>query len=410
MPTIVDTIRHHQKHPPMTSQHPILIGILSSVLISLLTCASALAQSDEILECGADVCNHDHGPSWLIQPFLNIQSVAGHSGLEHSGLEQGAHDPQFSGFNLTGLSIGADFLYSEHLAGYAEGIITWNGTDGWDAELEEVNIQFLNLPGDLDIKVGRLFAAVGTQNTLHNHAWHFVDTHLSNVRFFGADGLILDGAEVQWTLPTSWNHRIILSYGNTVSHDHSDDQEHQDDHGHGGDEAEMTAWDGGVFTARYEASFWPGDTCQFVYGASYVQGKNHFNQWSRLYGMDLAYTWLQNEELGKKVSWINDVMIRDVGTDEGSFHELALNSTVLWKFALNWEAGLRYGYLEGVDDPEFLERHRISPALTRYFAMNKTNAMVRLQYNYDHSEYRNDDHSIWLQFGFEWGAGGSHVH
>jgi len=383
-----------------------------SLLILLLTSSVAVAQSDELADCAANLCVHDHyGPSLTIEPFLNAQVVVGHNGLKDSGLQQGAHDPRENGFNLTGLSLGTDILYNEHLAGYAEGIMTWNDADGWEAELEELYAKFLNLPGDLDIKAGRMLASVGSQNNLHNHAWNFVDAHLSNVRFLGADGLILDGAEIQWTLPTTWNNRIILSYGNTLAHDHSGDDDHDgDDHDDHGDEAEMALWQNGVFTARYEASQWTDDNRQFIYGASYVQGKNHFSQWSRLYGLDLTYTSLLDEDLGKKLVWRNEVMLRDISTDDGKFNEFALNSTILWKFHSDWEAGLRYDYLQGADDPELPERHRLSPALTRYFSMNKTNALMRLQYNYDHSEYHTDDHSLWLQFGFEWGAGDAHVH
>ena len=71
----------------------------------------------------------------------------------------------------------------------------------------------------------------------------------------------------------------------------------------------------------------------------------------------------------------------------------------------------KYDYLEGVEDPELPERHRISPSLTHYFSLGKIESMARLQYNYDHADERDDAHSIWLQFGFEWGAGGdAHVH
>lgn len=383
------------------------------LLVLALTASAALAQSDDLAECAQDLCFHNHdGPTLTFEPFLNLQVVAGHNGLKDSGLAQGAHDPRENGFNLTGLSVGTDLLYNEHFAGYAEGILTWNNEDGWEAEIEEVYAELLNLPGDLDIKAGRMLASVGTQNNLHNHAWNFTDANLGNVRFLGDDGLAIDGAEIRWTLPTSWNNRIILSYGSTVSHDH--DEEHEghgdDDHGDHSEEAEMALWEDSVFIARYEASFWPGDSCHFEYGASYIQGKNHFKKWSRMYGLDLTYTWLQDEDLGKKILWRNEIMMRDVSTDEGDFNELAYNSAFLWRFQSDWEAGLRYDYLQGVDDPALPERHRLSPSMTRYFAIQKTHALVRLQYNYDQSEHRSDDHSLWLQFGFEWGAGDTHVH
>ena len=379
-------------------------------LAYLLASAPTQAQSADPASNTDNLSDHDHGDSksLLIEPFAHLSTVIGHTDLEDSGLERGGHDPATTGFNLTGFSLGADILYGEHFAGYAEGIATWNEADGWTPEIEEAYAKLVRLPGEFELKAGRLFATLGTQNNLHNHAWEFVDAHLSTVRFLGEDGLGIDGAEATWYVPTHWNDRLIVSYGNAVTHEHGED-EPGGEHDHS-EEAEMALWDKNVLSARYEAAFWPGDTCRFVYGASYVQGKNFFDLQSKLYGMDLTYTWLQDEDHGQSLIWRNEAMIRDVDTDEGSFNEFAISSTGLWRFTQDWEAGLRYDYLQGVEDPELPERHRISPALSHYYALGKTHGLVRLQYNYDHSEERGNDHSIWLQLSFEWGAGDSHVH
>lgn len=390
--------------------------------------APLVAQSSEITNAAncvqTEICDHDHkyGPTLSIEPFINVQGVMGHNGLEGTGLEQGAHDPRHTGFNLTGISLGTDILYSEHLAAYAEGILTWNKEDGWDAELEEAYAKFMNLPGDFDIRAGRMFASVGTQNNLHSHAWDFVDANLTNVRFLGDDGLITDGVELQWTLPTSWNNRIIVSYGNPVAHDHDHHDEHgehedgehedddHDDHGDHSEEAEMALWDKDVLTARYEASFWPGDTCHFLYGASYVQGKNLFDRWSRLYGIDFTYTWVEDAINGENFVWRNELMWRDVETDEGGFDELGFNSTAVWSPNVDWDLALRYDWLEGATDPELAERHRISPSITRHFEAGPVEVLTRLQYSYDYSDDHQNEHSVWLQFGFEWASGDNHVH
>lgn len=401
------------------------------LLILAITASPAFGQSAEIANAAnssrAEIADHthDHGPSLSIEPFISVQGIMGHNGIDGSGLEQGAHDPRHTGFNLTGISLGTDILYSEHLAAYAEGILTWNEEDGWVAELEEAYAKFMNLPGDFDIRAGRMFAFVGTQNKLHSHAWDFADANLNNVRFLGDDGLITDGVELQWVLPTSWNNRIIVSYGNPVAHDHDDEHsEHEDDHDdghededdhgdeHGGhsEEAEMALWDKDVLTARYEASFWPGDTCHFLYGASYVQGKNLHDRWSRLYGLDFTYTWVEDSIDAENFIWRNELMWRDVETDEGDFNELGFNSTAIWSPNTDWDIALRYDWLEGVDDPDLPERHRISPSVTRHFDAGPIAVLTRLQYNYDYSDEHDDEHSVWLQFGFEWASGDNHVH
>lgn len=398
-----------------------------SVLVVFFTLGLALAAEPVApqVPLGGEDCAHSTGPSLLIEPRAHLRAVVGDSDLEDSALATGAHDPIHSGFSVPALSLGADLLYGEHFAGFTEGIVSWNDEDGWDAELEELYARLLNLPGGFEIKAGQLLAAVGTQNNIH-HGWKFVDADMGNVRFLGEDGLIIEGVEIAWLAPTHWDDRLILSFGDAIEHAHEEDQEgehaaeeedqeqeedHEDEHGHG-EEAEEALWDRNLFYARYQASFWPGDTCRFVYGASYLQGKNFMGKTSRLYGLDITYTWLQDEGHGKQFTWRNEAMLRKVNTDEGSFEEFAYTSAAHYRFNPNWEIGLRYDYLEGVEDPELPERHRVSPSLSHYFSLGGgVETIARLQYNYDHSEERDDAHSIWLQFGFEWGDGGdAHVH
>lgn len=354
---------------------------------------------------------HDDEPSLLIEPRAHLRAVVGDTHLENSGLAHGGHDPANSGFSIPGLSLGADFFYGEYLTGFTEGIMSWNDQDGWNAELEELYLSFHHLPGGFELKAGQLFASVGTQNRLHNHAWSFVDANMGNVRFLGDDGLILEGVELNWIVSTHWDDKFTLSFGDTVFREHEEEEEHgEEEHSHS-EEAEEALWDTDVLAARYQATFWPRDTCQFIYGASYVQGKNFMSKSARLYGLDFTYVWLQDEDHGKHFTWKNEVMLREVNTEEGKFDEFAFSSIALYKFGPQWGCGLRYDYLEGVDDPELPERHRASTSLTRYFSIDNIESIIRLQYNYDHSEERGNDHSVWLQFGFEWGAGGdAHVH
>ncbi|BDS07488.1 hypothetical protein NT6N_25280 [Oceaniferula spumae] len=392
---------------------------------------SGVAMSEPIdpstVPFGGEDCDHGDGtPELIVEPRLNLSAVYGHTDLEDAGLALGGHDPSVNGFSVPGLSFGMDVIYGEHLAGFTESIFSWTNDDGWEAELEELYINFLNLPGGFEIHAGRYFASIGTQNDIHNHGWKFADAYLGNVRFLGDDGVILNGVEITWSPPTRWDDRLIIGFGDTIRHEHDhgheeehdehgdddhddDDHDEHDEHGHS-EEAEEALWDRDVLAVRYQVTKWPGDDCKFVYGASYLQGKNFMGHSARLYGLDLTYTWLEDEDHSRQLTWRNEVMMRDIDTDEGNFEEFSFSSTALYKLNPEWEIGLRYGYLEGVEDPELPERHRISPVLTRFFQLGGTEAMTRLQYNYDHSEERGDDHSIWLQFRFEWGGGDAHVH
>ena len=403
--------------------HPrCLAGVTACLFLSLASHTSANETSNEAskvnvesiaekIPFGGTEHTHDDEPSLVIAPRVHLRAAIGDTSLEDSELDHGGHDPNQSGFSIPALSLGADMHYGENIAGFAEGILSWNDEDHWNAELEELYLKLLHLPGGFDLKTGRLLAAVGTQNSIHNHAWKFVDADLGNVRFLGEDGLIIEGVELTWMVPTHWDDRLVVSFGDTVKHEHEEEGgEIESDHNHS-EEAEQALWDKNILSARYQAIFWPSDTCQFIYGASYVTGGNCMGKNAQIYGLDFTYTWREDEPLGKQFTWRNDAMLRKVSTEEGGFEETAFSSAALYRFKPEWEMGLRYNYLEGVNDPKLPERHRISPSLSHYFFLSKIPSMARLQYNYDHSDERGDDHSIWLQFGFEWGAGSdSHVH
>ena len=127
-----------------------------------------------------------------------------------------------------------------------------------------------------------------------------------------------------------------------------------------------------------------------------------------IYGADFTYTWRENglESGGQQFRWRSEWLMRDVENDEGGFDDCGFNTALLWEFSENWEAGLRYGYLEGVSDPELAERHRISPSITKKFDLgDQLTGLLRLQYNHDDIKGLGTEDSIWLQFGFDWGPG-----
>ncbi|MBT8038580.1 MAG: hypothetical protein KJO21_13680 [Verrucomicrobiae bacterium] len=383
------------------------------VMTTSFLCSSLAANegNDTLVPLGGEDCDHPNEAVLSISPNLHLRAVYGETDLEDAGLAGGGHDPSSDGFSVPGLSVGIDVHRGEHFFAFTEAIFAWDKEDGWEGELEELYFKWLNLPGGFSLKGGRFFASVGTLNTGHNHEWKFVDTSMMNFRFLGDDSLALEGAEMIWTPPTHWDDQLTLSYGTAVEHAHEEENDAGGTgHGHA-EEAEEALWNRDIFTLRYEATFWPADTCGFTYGASYMQGTHFMGKNAKLYGADLTYRWLQDGDHGQKLTWTHEAMLRDVNTEEGAFDEWAFSSRVIWRFLPEWEAGLRYDYLEGVADPELPERHRISPALTRYFPIGKgLEAMARIQYNYDHNKEGGDDHSLWLMFGFDWGDGDDHVH
>lgn len=77
-----------------------------------------------------------------------------------------------------------------------------HGVDG-EVEIEEAAITFLRgLPLGMNIKAGKYLVDFGKLNTLHPHAYPFIDRPLLHQLYFGEDGLNDIGVQLSFLLPT----------------------------------------------------------------------------------------------------------------------------------------------------------------------------------------------------------------
>ena len=386
--------------------HPSVILITTTLLISDITKAHEAGNGD----------NEGIGsstPALRLEPTLHLRLAHGNTTLPNEKVELGGHDPSQDNFNFQGFEIGANMYLGDYVSGFATVNTYKEDGEDFESEFEEGFLKIQNLPGGFEIRGGRMLARFGDQNARHLHAWDFADANMTNVRFLGEDGFAYDGGELTWLVPTSWNDAISIGLGSAVTHDHDhgeedhDEEEGDEEHDHG-EEAEMARPEKNIVVIRYQAQFGPNDFHRFQAGGSFLTGDNGFGMTTDVYGLDFTYTWRENglEPGGQQFRWRSEWLMRDVENDEGGFEDSGFNTAVLWEFTQDWEAGLRYGYLEGVSDPELAERHRISPSLTKRFDFGSDlTGLVRLQYNHDDIKGNGTEDSIWLQFGFDWGPG-----
>lgn len=344
-----------------------------------------------------------------LEPTLHFRAAHGNTSLSAEEGIFGGHDPSEDNFNFQGFEIGANIYLGEYVTGFATVNIFKRDGEEFESEFEEGFLKLQNLPGGFEIRGGRMLARFGDQNARHLHAWDFADANLTNVRFLGEDGFAYDGGELTWLVPTSWEDALSIGFGSAVVHEHEEEEPAMGGGGHAHDEeAEMARPEKNIIVIRYQAQFGPNDFHRFQAGGSFLKGDNGFDMTTKIYGADFTYIWRQNgqEPGGKQFRWRTEWMMRDVENDEGGFDDSGFNTALLWEFIENWEAGLRYGYLEGVADPELAERHRTSLSLARKIDFgNDLTGLIRLQYSHDDIKGHGNEDSIWLQFGFDWGPG-----
>ena len=344
-----------------------------------------------------------------LEPTLHLRLAHGNTSLPADKVAFGGHDPAEDNFNFQGFEMGTNIYLGDYVSGFATVNTFKRDGEDFESEFEEGFLKIDKLPGGFELRGGRMLARFGDQNARHLHAWDFADASMTNVRFLGEDGFGYDGGELTWLVPTSWQDALSIGLGSAVVPDHEEEEPAMGGGGHAHEEeAEMARPEKNIIVVRYQAQLGANDFHRFQAGASFLTGDNGFGMTTDIYGADFTYTWRENglESGGQQFRWRSEWLMRDVENDEGGFDDCGFNTALLWEFSENWEAGLRYGYLEGVSDPELAERHRISPSITKKFDLgDQLTGLLRLQYNHDDIKGLGTEDSIWLQFGFDWGPG-----
>jgi len=317
------------------------------------------------------------------------------------GTQPGGHDPNQRGFTVQGVEMNLRGAVDPYLRGNANILFSIDAEGESYVELEEAWLESVSLPGNLQVRAGQLMTEFGRVNTLHPHAWGFVDSPLVNARLLGADGLRNPGARVSWLLPVPFYSELFL--GVQDSHGENASSFRSSGHSHGGEEVEGLPFgyrhsdnDRGVqhvtdllFTPRYAMSFDLTDAQTLLLGASAAIGPNSSGSagdtMTRIYGVDLYWKWksprshggfpfvsFQTEAMCRQYElglfdWDEDGNLGDgdgngfvdegVVADPTGLTPAVLNpetvtdygfySELLYGFQKGWVAGLRYDYVSG---------------------------------------------------------------
>jgi hypothetical protein len=358
---------------------------------------------------------NDWSINGILFPNVHIHGVGGFSTGDVGEMASGAHDPKREAISAQAIEPGLS-LRTQYLEGFANYLFHQDGEGDWDGELEEAFGKIVNLPGGFDIKGGQYLTRFGALNDKHLHAWDFVDSEMVLSRFLGDDGLLLQGAELSWTLPFGMDPAFVsifsAGYGNARAHEH-DHGEHGDDEPlHEGEEAALAD---DVWTSRLMARYRFDDFRSVTAGFSWTEGTNGFARDTRVMGLDAEYLWRENglEAGGRAFRWRGEVLWRDVDastyheeddeTFRGSYQDWGFYTHAIYTWNTRFDTGLRLGWVEGIADFGQDERLRISPSVSWWFD-DARRIGVRAQYNYDSVARHDDEHSLWFQLNIALGS------
>jgi hypothetical protein len=204
--------------------------------------------------------------------------------------------------------------------------------ESWVIEPEEGYFESNAISGTT-LKIGKLKAAMGKHNTLHTHAYNFIDAPLANVNLLGDEGLNDVGISGAALLPTSWFSEITFQYLRGEGENTEFNSPSPSD---------------GVGLIHWKNLFDLSDDLTLELGGSYAGGANSFSGDTTLTGADLTFKWRPTDG-GKyeSVAWATEYLSRTqsqtgVSDEVGS----GLATWVQYQFAERWSALYRYDNLE----------------------------------------------------------------
>lgn len=367
---------------------------------------------------------NDWSVAGVLFPNLHLHGVGGWASEDVGELSSGGHDPKRETFSAQAIEPGLS-LRTKYVEGFANYLFFQDEDGDWDGELEEAFGKITNIPGGFEVKGGRYLARFGALNDRHLHAWDFVNAEMANVRFLGDDGLMMEGAEVSWTLPLGMEPGFTsvasLGFGNAAGHAHGHDHDHEHEEGeespHEGEEASLSA---NAVTARLMARQRFDDFHTLTGGFSWAGGDNGFGRTSNIFGIDLEYLWRENglEPGGRAFRWRNEFLWRDVEafsqhdddedgvideTFRGTYQDCGFHTHLVYTWGDHLDTALRLAWVEGVDDFGQAGRFRVSPAVT-WFADDQRRVALRAQYDFDAIDGADDGHAIWFQLSIALGS------
>ncbi|MCE5252456.1 hypothetical protein LLG96_19820 [bacterium] len=246
----------------------------------------------------------------------------------------------------------------------------------------EAYMEWLNLPGGLNLKVGKYNTQFGILNRWHDHGLPQVDRPHVLTELFGTNNFGGIGIAGNFLLPKLWAHVNEL------------------------DCEIITGGDGHAFDTKYNnpigvmhlKNYY--DLSRDTYleiGLSGAYGYNDKkNEYAtKLADVDIAYKWVPAARSHYRTTELRGEFI--VSQREGAGKDInryGFYTYIRNKMGPSYWIGLRYGYTQLPMDPVKKNEWDITPSIDFW---QSEFVMMRLQYSYTQRSFADNDHAVFLQ-------------
>jgi hypothetical protein len=309
------------------------------------------------------------------------------------------------------------------------------GSDN-SASVEEAFFQTKELSNGLNVKGGRMLSSVGYLNSIHAHAWDFVDAPLAYQAFFGGQ-YKTDGVQLKWLAPTERFLELGAELGNGGAFPGNNRNKNGAGSAavfaHVGDDiGDSASWRAGLswlHTGSSNRSYGDVDST----GAAVTNAiSGHANTMI----VDGVYKWAPNGNSTQTNFKLQGEYFRrrEDGTLAFDTTGRALSNTYasaqsgwylqgVYQFMPAWRAGLRYdrlssgtpdiglvgsGVLTAADFPQLASWHPSRTSLMFDYSPSEF-SRLRLQFAQDKSRPDATDNQIFLQYIMSLGVHGAHT-
>jgi len=278
-------------------------------------------------------------------------------------------------------------------------------------DLEEGYITFTALPGGFVARVGKMLAAFGKVNTMHNHVLPWVDRPLVSENLAGGDDGIDDaGFSLQRILPAPKG--IFLEATGQVFHGDTGEQTFFLPNGGTIQRTLFTATNkSDVSTVEHLRAYRDiTESTNLDLGLSYARGHNELGSdfLTQLYGMDATLRWkplrrsIYHSFIGRtEAVWSQRQQPFNLGGEQRSFGMYASGD---YQFARRWFVGGRYDYAQRARDDRQLDRG--AAATLTYWPSEFS--QIRGEYRFTRYAEGINANELLMQVQFSLGAHGAH--
>jgi hypothetical protein len=278
-------------------------------------------------------------------------------------------------------------------------------------DLEEGYITLTALPAGFVVRGGKMRAAFGRVNAMHNHVLPWVDRPLVNENLVGGeDGIDDAGISIERILPAPKG--IFLSATGQVFRGDTGTQTFFLPGGGTVDHTLFTAMTKSDVSAVAHLRGYKDitESTNLDLGLSYARGHNELgsNFLTQLYGVDATVRWkplrrsIYRSFVGRtELIWSQRQQPQNLGGEQRAFGMYASGD---YQFARRWFLGGRYDYSDRARQANLLDR---GAALTLTYWPSEF-SQIRGQYRFTHYAEGIDAGELLMQLQFSLGAHGAH--